>query len=148
MLRSLVYTSSANTIIDHNCLKNILDECIAWNLPHQISGLLIYHEGTFLQVIEGESEDVNEIFNKIRRDPRHKDVTLLMDEEIHEREFGKWGMAFREVQYEDLSQASNYIKLKELEFGEAVKQGGAKSILKAFYEMNIDSGIQHNFKLL
>ena len=72
-------------------------------------------------------------------------MTILFEEDIEEREFGAWAMAFKEVHDEDLCQLEDYVKLDDLHFGEVIKEGGAKSILKAFYEMNISSGAQHMF---
>ena len=57
--------------------------------------MLIYFEGTFIQVLEGEEEVVNAMLMKIASDKRHKNLTVVHDEPIQKREFGNWEMAFR-----------------------------------------------------
>ena len=58
------------------------------------TSVIVYHEGSVLQVIEGPEKIVDELFSKIRRDPRHDFVTLLERREIKQNEFGDWSMAF------------------------------------------------------
>lgn len=50
-----------------------------------------------MQLIEGEDEKVEGLFDKIRRDNRHKDVTLLIKENITHKNFDKWLMGYRNL---------------------------------------------------
>lgn len=94
MLYHLSYVSNENTDITSNDLKNILDEARNSNEKNDITGLLLYRDKSFLQVLEGEKEKVLETFVKIERDYRHKDVEVLFSEPFDEREFTDWSMAF------------------------------------------------------
>ena len=47
-----------------------------------------------MQVLEGPYNEVSNVFEKIRRDPRHTNVCILSVEDIHIRQFSEWGMAF------------------------------------------------------
>ncbi len=58
-----------------------------------LTGLLIYSSGHFLQVLEGHPKVIERLFSKISRDRRHCDVELLATIEIEERMFSKWQMA-------------------------------------------------------
>lgn len=70
----------------------ILRECKLNNPGIGVTGVLCYSEGIFLQVLEGGRSAVNELYNRIARDPRHTDVELLCYDEIGERRFAGWSM--------------------------------------------------------
>ncbi|MFP5514515.1 MAG: BLUF domain-containing protein, partial [Alphaproteobacteria bacterium] len=59
-----------------------------------ITGFLIEHQGTFLQVLEGEGETVSDLFARICRDTRHRNLAVLGRWERTERSFGFWAMNF------------------------------------------------------
>jgi hypothetical protein len=60
-----------------------------------ITGLLLYHEGNFMQVLEGAENTVEAILEKLRSDPRHKGVLVLLKESIQARDFPTWSMGYR-----------------------------------------------------
>ena len=94
MLVRLLYASRAVEPISSKVLDSILDESRAHNLAHGITGVLCAHEdgNGFLQVLEGARDEVNRLYNRIVRDPRHADVVLLDYTEIQERRFASWRM--------------------------------------------------------
>ncbi|MCF7983321.1 MAG: BLUF domain-containing protein [Thiohalocapsa sp.] len=57
-----------------------------------ITGLLLLSGNDFLQVLEGPSDAVNTLFNRIIRDPRHHDVSLIAFEQIGPVYFDEWDM--------------------------------------------------------
>ena len=61
---------------------------------HGISGMLLYHEGNFLQVLEGPDENVDALYKKIQKDPGHSKSMLLLRETIKKKEFEDWSMGF------------------------------------------------------
>lgn len=62
------------------------------NAATNITGVLFYHEGRFLQIIEGEEKDLRELTTRIESDKRHKNFKYLIDTEEKERGFGGWKM--------------------------------------------------------
>jgi hypothetical protein len=60
------------------------------NTAIEVSGVLLYQGGTFLQVLEGETDRVGAIYERIGRDTRHRDVLLLHRRVVAERNFGDW----------------------------------------------------------
>ncbi len=58
-----------------------------------VTGLLLYPAGSFLQLIEGEERAVINTFNRIEQDPRHTDITVVDRRFIVDRHFGQWRMA-------------------------------------------------------
>ena len=59
-----------------------------------VTGALMFNGGAFAQVLEGPQKGVEEAFERIQRDPRHGDVTVLEGGPITERGFVNWSMAF------------------------------------------------------
>jgi len=63
------------------------------NKKVNITGLLVHFEKLFFQVLEGEEEVVDSLYEKIGKDPRHQDVLRLKTEHgINERLFPSWSM--------------------------------------------------------
>ena len=73
-------------------LDAILAKSAAKNPQQGITGMLCYTSSVFVQVLEGGRDAVCELFNDIVRDDRHRDVRILVFEEIAERRFGNWTM--------------------------------------------------------
>jgi Sensors of blue-light using FAD len=59
-----------------------------------VTGALMFSEGFFGQVLEGPEAAVEATFERIQRDPRHGDVSLLDFQSIEKRHFDNWSMAF------------------------------------------------------
>lgn len=93
-LHELVYVSLATDNYGSSELMALLNEIRAKNLETGITGLLVYHDRQFMQVLEGEKDRVVEVYGTIRDDPRHQQVHTLWDGEISERSFADWSMAF------------------------------------------------------
>lgn len=96
MLVRLLYASRA---VDASsaALDQILDVSREHNLEHGVTGVLAYQGGVFLQVLEGGRGAVSSLFGSILRDPRHKDVELLLFEEIAARSFSGWALGVADV---------------------------------------------------
>lgn len=93
MLRRIVYASRAvggDMRRDH---LDILAESRRNNGIDGISGLLWSRADRYLQLLEGPPDSVGATFDRIRRDPRHADVTVIDDREEPERIFADWAMA-------------------------------------------------------
>jgi hypothetical protein len=91
MLVRLLYCSRA-VDAGSEAIEAILAESRRHNPACGITGILCYGDGVFLQCIEGGRLQVNALFASIHADPRHRDVVLLLYEEILERRFGGWSM--------------------------------------------------------
>lgn len=114
--RELVYQSRANTDIGPVEIEEILTVSRRNNLRSGLSGLLVYHEGDFLQVLEGPPDDVERVFDVIRNDPRHYRVNVIVDHEVSRRSFGNWEMGFREIDHhiDDEEGMSDFLSGAEL----------------------------------
>ena len=84
------YTGAPDKI--DSVLSDITSISVANNDQLGITGLLFFHEGHFLQLIEGRQEAIESLMSKLERDPRHRDIHRLVDEEISGRSFEEWKM--------------------------------------------------------
>ena len=94
----VIYVSTAAKLFSNEELQAILIQSRAWNLAENITGMLLYKEGCFMQFLEGSREDVLFLLNKIKADPRHHNLIVLLQEEHPEREFRNWAMAFQKIE--------------------------------------------------
>ena len=97
MLLSLTYFSSATVEFDGDALQTLLEHSRARNTAAGISGMLIFHEGNYAQVLEGDEAVVRETFGRISADTRHRNIVLELEETVAERTFPDWSMGFRDL---------------------------------------------------
>ena len=90
---------------------SILKTAVGFNRIHQITGVLCQGDGFFLQVLEGERAIVNQLYARIVRDSRHKEVELVKFEEISQRKYSQWSMALI-----DLSDTAPMVVMQHPEF--------------------------------
>jgi hypothetical protein len=93
MLVRALYVSRAAGPQTGTTTAGILAASEAHNAAHGVSGVLCQGQGLYLQVLEGERGEVNRLYARILRDPRHQDVQMLSLEEITERRYPQWSMA-------------------------------------------------------
>ena len=93
-LYSLIYVSAAINEIDSPTIAQILESARRHNELFEVTGLLLYKEGNFMQVLEGSPAAVHVTMERIIRDSRHHNITVLLKQAIPERHFGLWSMAF------------------------------------------------------
>jgi hypothetical protein len=93
-LHSLVYVSSATGVLSPDQLRALQEQARAGNRERGITGLLLFCEGSFMQVLEGGRSTVDQVYRRIGRDPRHHHLIELVSEPILQRDFADWEMAF------------------------------------------------------
>lgn len=128
-----IYASSAVPSFSEAVIPVLLERARAKNIVRGITGMLLFIEGSFFQVLEGETHVVDEIYSAIERDPRHARVTRIIREPIAHRTFDQWSMGFAAVarlDARDLLGANDF-------FGsaaclEGLDPGRAKKLLTAF----------------
>lgn len=97
ILYCLVYASSANVRIGEEELEAILEVSRKNNPAMDITGILLYSEGNFIQVLEGPKENVFSLYEKLCEDHRHRGLTMMVSEPIEERNFSEWTMGFKRI---------------------------------------------------
>jgi len=104
----IVYVSFATKPFDEKELLHLLAKCRSNNTEQQITGQLIYSEGTFMQVLEGPRETVDASYARIKKDTRHHNVTLIERVTIDERQFGEWSMGFKTLTAEQMQDIEGF----------------------------------------
>ena len=99
----LVYSSEATGEMERADLELMLGESRIRNAKRDITGVLVFVDGVFLQVLEGEKDDVDDLMESIRRDTRHCNIKVFHEEEIERRAFPTWRMAYLSPRAEDVS---------------------------------------------
>lgn len=98
----LIYASTATRAFTELQLNDLLTKFRLNNIKLNITGMLIYTGGHFLQVLEGEEKVVKKLYDAIRKDKRHKDFIIIHQGELPERQFGNSVMGFRVLRGEPL----------------------------------------------
>jgi len=92
MLVRLIYASRADEPLSTDALSSMMKSSRDHNAAAGITGVLVYSDGIFLQLLEGGRNAVNAVYNRITQDKRHHDVVLLSYDEVAERRFAGWAM--------------------------------------------------------
>lgn len=90
----IIYSSQAKAAMGVAELEAILDDARAGNAARQVTGALIYVDGVFLQILEGEASTLRSLMRSIAADTRHAAVKVFHEGEVDARSFGDWHMAF------------------------------------------------------
>lgn len=93
-LHELVYVSLADHPMSRAELSALLECAREHNRQHGITGLLICSEREFMQLLEGEREEVFTLYRHIERDPRHTQVHMIWDGPIPSRSCEHWAMGY------------------------------------------------------
>jgi len=92
-MKRLTYISRAAANLTTQELDKIAEISIAKNQAAGITGVLLYLNGIFFQILEGESEIIDQLYVKIIKDQRHDSVLCLKTEQnIQQRLFPDWAM--------------------------------------------------------
>lgn len=93
-LSRLIYASLATSPFSEDQLTALAQKAAMTNAKLGISGVLVYCDGQFMQLLEGEGSSVRPLYEKISLDRRHRDVRLVTLDLIPSRSFSDWGMSF------------------------------------------------------
>lgn len=93
-LFEIIYTSQATLDLPPEDLAALLEKARERNRALAITGIMVYRQRAFMQLLEGERSVVQALYEKIVNDPRHQQVRKIWDGPITERSFPSWGMAF------------------------------------------------------
>jgi len=107
-LMHIVYVSFSFKDLTEIDLENLLADIRKRNKLQKVTGLLLYNDGTFIQLIEGKTRIIKNLFEKIKNDKRHSDVVLLLDESIKKRAFPDWTMGYYKLNREQSGKIPGY----------------------------------------
>lgn len=134
-LIQLIYRSTAAAAFGSGDLERLLASAREANGRQGITGILLYSDGTFFQVLEGEAAAVDALFARIAKDPRHLGIVTIIREPIARRAFADWTMGCAVL---DAADVGGIVGMNDF-FGAgsafaALGPGRAKKLLAAFKE--------------
>lgn len=101
-MKSITYVSSATRLLTPPELMALLEQSRENNVKHDVTGMLLYKGGSFMQVIEGPDDAIDRLYANIKKDIRTHLVITLLEDKIEAREFPAWTMGFHDVTNRDL----------------------------------------------
>lgn len=92
MLTTLIYRSRVDPKLQQASIHKLVQDALCKNNANHVTGILLFDGAEFFQVLEGEEAVINALFTRIRADPRHNAVVLLMQDYSAYRRFQDTGM--------------------------------------------------------
>ena len=105
---SIAYVSVATTDMSDADIGDILSQSRVNNAAHELTGALLFHRGRFIQVLEGPDAEVRARFAIIGTDARHRNVQIVTEKFIAERQFPEWTMGFRPLTDDSVKQLDGF----------------------------------------
>ena len=102
MLSQLVYVSTRKPNCTNEEIDKIIESCKRNNPPLDITGVLLYSDTKFIQLVEGQAKVIMNLYDKIKKDPRHTNAVMISYNPISQKSFPSWHMAKREISQNDL----------------------------------------------
>lgn len=87
MRYAICYVSTASRNVDEKEIKEILEYSKNYNNKHDIRGILLYAEGNFFEILEGDKKLVEDIYNNIQKDPRHTNIIQVVGKNLEQGAF-------------------------------------------------------------
>ncbi|MBX2969312.1 MAG: BLUF domain-containing protein [Cyclobacteriaceae bacterium] len=135
----LIYVSHTTRPLSESELVDILRTSRENNARKNITGMLLYLNDKFIQVLEGEEETVKELFDQICSDLRHNRVIQVLEGNAADRTFKDWSMGFKRLYDEDEIEALSGFKDIDSIFSseEPINGNLLLTFLTIFYKKNI-----------
>ncbi len=116
MLIEITYVSRATEPVSAEQLLALLQQCRKNNSARRVTGMLLYGNETFLQALEGDQTILEELIERIRKDPRHTEIQLLRRRPITNRQYSDWSMGFKRVSDGELKRVEGLRNFGEKDF--------------------------------
>ena len=117
MLRRLAWSSVPSPSFSAARLNEIVAQSRRNNERHHLSGMLLFTGAHFLGILEGEERDLGNLWSRMERDQRHRELIHIGDGLCGNRWFPEWMMAYTDhtvvgLQIEKLRSAEAWIASK------------------------------------
>lgn len=128
-MHQVIYSSAAVAPFSEVALTDLLAAARISNSRLGVTGLLLYHEGSFLQVLEGDERVLEHLYAKIGKDERHHRLVALLRRQVDARHFDQWQMGFASTKHlpKNMPGFSEYLRLR----GDPVESANAAARLLA-----------------
>lgn len=130
----MVYVSSASRDMGEEDLVSLLEQSRIRNKKQSVTGMLLYAEKMFFQLLEGEKSDVDDIYEDVVRDNRNKWNIVLLEEEISKRTFPDWSMGFKHLSGKEVSSIGGFTDFLDQEVNPEYFKGKSDLALKLLHQ--------------
>jgi hypothetical protein len=140
MISQLVYISNRDASCSNDEIERILESCKKNNPSLDITGVLLYNDSKFIQLVEGDLKTLLSLYDKIKLDSRHNNPVLISCRPVKEKTFPSWHMASRKMDEDKMvkfkSNISNEDRIVFNNILEGKEENGQKvlDLLKKFFD--------------
>jgi len=135
LMHHIIYLSRATKRPTDDELTTLLAQARAANAQQNITGALVYGDGQFMQIIEGDEATLAMLYARLLQDGRHEQVFKFADKPIAQRSFADWSMAFRPASAAEFAELAGYVKPEQLNLsapGLSATDGMLLQMMKSF----------------
>jgi hypothetical protein len=140
-VHQVIYSSAAVEPFSDSALTELLALARVNNARLGVTGMLLYHDGSFLQILEGNEHVLEHLYAKIGKDKRHHRLVALLRRSVDARHFDQWQMGFvsRKTLPNNMPGFSDYLRLR----GDPIEGANAAArLLAAFRDGRFRSYVQ------
>ncbi|WBA44067.1 BLUF domain-containing protein [Hymenobacter canadensis] len=130
----MLYRSRATHHLSAVQLQELMVQARAKNARLVVSGMLLYSEGMFVQVLEGPEEAVRALYARIEQDPRHTRLQTVSEGLQPARQFAEWSMDFGVVEGPEVERVLGAIKGQQRLPELAIVNARLQTLLQAFLD--------------
>ena len=123
----IIYSSYSALTFNDEDINSLLHQSRERNQKLGVTGMLLFFDEKFIQLIEGNKSEVKMLYHNILEDSRHRNVVILKQGDIDDRFFPHWSMGFKTVSIANM--ASLQVD-KELDFHDYFNKSSALELLK------------------
>lgn len=138
MIFQLCYTSKAVSDMQREDLVDLLTVSRRKNEALGITGLLLYSGDQFIQLLEGDEDEVRKLYGLICRDERHRDIALIYEAHVEARECPDWSMGFQALPDSEWLEFPNADGSEKGLRPMVEAMGRAKALLRSVRERGLD----------
>lgn len=113
-IHQIFYVSNAAKTVSSATVDEILKVAREFNNSNNITGVLMFKGGIFLQLLEGDKDKVEALYKKIESDPRHENVIQLFTNDADERIYPDWSMGYRKLEELDVKFVNEILSWNKL----------------------------------
>lgn len=113
-------------------LQALLEQARGFNGRHCLTGILLYSDGRFVQLLEGDEQPVRQLYARIQQDPRHTQVVTVSEGPGPGRRFADWSMGFGRLAGPEVAEALDTVLGQEIVPAPEVAEPYLLALLQAF----------------
>ncbi|GAB3503759.1 hypothetical protein GCM10027341_33350 [Spirosoma knui] len=133
----ITYFSSAAPTTTEQVVVEIVSFSREKNARLGITGVLLYINGHIVQVLEGQQQAVEGLYESIQADPRHTDVRTVINQPITQRLFNDWYMGYETLTTQQYEEVSDIIPIDpQHKAAWDADQPVVVRMLKGFFDLN------------